>query len=58
VDGALVVQGAVLGGQIGEGRSVGGCEHRWRGAVLYLDQREACDHGRQEYKVRRLEPCE
>jgi hypothetical protein len=43
VDSAVVVQGAVPGGQAGERRVVGRGEHRRRGAVLYLDQREPCD---------------
>jgi len=42
VDGAALVQGAVLGGQVGEGRNVGGA-NIGGGAVLDLDQCEACD---------------
>ena len=43
VDSAALVQGAVPGGQVGERRGVRRGEHRRRGAVLYLDQREPCD---------------
>ncbi len=31
------------GGQIGQWPVLAGCEYRWRGAVLDLDQGEACD---------------
>ena len=42
VDGAVVVQGAVLGGQVAERTVLAGCEYRWCGTVLYFDQGLGC----------------